>query len=460
MAFFPYFALGPTSALCLVGLMRGPDKTIPTPADDYQQATIDLVIPAYNEEKNIAMCLESIATQTIMPSHIFLVDDGSTDKTSEYARLFAEAIGLKLTLIRREKSEGKTSVLRQIAGESKAEVLFVLDGDTILHSPNYIERCIQELYQGIGISAACGIVTPQVKGDRERLLSTPAIAKFIEKFPEMKGLQSDDRFFETTIINYREELYLFLQRFIYHGEMVFFGSLINPVGCAVAYRREYLKAVLEHYGAILGHNLTASEDVFIGFAFDNMGYRNIQIQQIFALTLEPRLERFPKQAIAWSSAFLQSCYYFNSLVCTPFKSPAALFRYIKNKLNSKYQQIVNKRKIQEAYRQAFGVEFTKKYGRPIGWFIFTSLFEKLAFPTIMIIFVILGLWKAFAFTLLAELTIYTFVIVLLHRRNRFKDALKSIAYTPVRYSILLLDIYVIVNFVKDIWITKNREWKK
>ena len=42
---------------------------------------------------------------------------------------------------------------------------------------------------------------------------------------------------------YREVLYLFLQRFIYRGQMVFFGTIPNPVGCAVAYRRKYVEAL-------------------------------------------------------------------------------------------------------------------------------------------------------------------------------------------------------------------------
>ena len=30
---------------------------------------------------------------------------------------------------------------------------FILDADTFLEPPNYIERCVQELFQGVGIAA-------------------------------------------------------------------------------------------------------------------------------------------------------------------------------------------------------------------------------------------------------------------------------------------------------------------
>jgi len=89
-----------------------------------------------------------------------------------------------------------------------------------------------------------------------------------------------------------------------------------------------------------------------------------------------------------------------------------------------------------------------------------EIFEKFSFPTIFIIFIILHLWEALILTVLVELTIYTFVIALLHKGQRFKMALKSVSYSPIRYSLLFLDIFVIANFIKDIWITKNKAWKK
>ena len=186
MAFFPYFAMSPSAVMCMFGLLYGPDETIATPGEDYKQSTIDLVIPAYNEAKNIALCLESIASQTVKPSNILLVDDGSTDKTSIVAQEFANFIGLDLTILRREKTEGKTSIVHMAVKQSKADILFVLDADTTLRSPNYIERVMQEIHQGVGIASACGLVFPQVKGDREKLISTPTMTEFLKKFSEFE----------------------------------------------------------------------------------------------------------------------------------------------------------------------------------------------------------------------------------------------------------------------------------
>ncbi len=119
---------------------------------------------------------------------------------------------------------------------------------------------------------------------------------------------------------YREVLYLYLQRFIYRGQIVFFGTTSNPVGCAVAYRRKYVRALFDYIGPILGDDLTNSEDIFIGFAMLNEGYRNIQLTDVYARTVEPEVQRLPRQIYLWSSSFLQSCYYFDPLLRSPFKA--------------------------------------------------------------------------------------------------------------------------------------------
>ena len=49
-----------------------------------------IVIPTYNEEKFIALTLQSIVEQTVLPSKVVVVNDGSTDKTEEIVNSFVE----------------------------------------------------------------------------------------------------------------------------------------------------------------------------------------------------------------------------------------------------------------------------------------------------------------------------------------------------------------------------------
>ena len=323
MATLPYFVFSPNTVLSVLGLMRGPDKTQPTPAEDWRTASVDVVIPAHNEEEHIVLCLASVLRQTLRPRRILLVDDGSSDATAARARAFCEFHGVELVVIQRRQSIGKTPTIKRSARELDSDVLFVLDADTVLESDNYIRRTVVELYRAVGIASVCGTVLPLRQRDRRAEDEAPAVRTFAETFPSHHPATQKAwlRRLASGLTNtYREVLYLFLQRFIYRGQMALFGTTSNPVGCAVAYRRRYLEALFDYFEPLLGDDLTNSEDIFIGQAMLNEGYRNVQLTDVCARTVEPEVHRLPRQVYLWSSAFLQSTFYFDALLKSPFKA--------------------------------------------------------------------------------------------------------------------------------------------
>lgn len=463
MATTPYFILSPNTVLSLVGLMHGPDKTVPAPAEDWRNATVDVVIPAYNEESNIPLCLAALARQTRKPTRIVLIDDGSRDRTVEYARTFCELNGMELSLIRRERSIGKTPTLKRQSRESDAAVEFILDGDTVLESENYIDRVVEELYKGAGIASACGTVLPLRDRDRRAMLETDALKKFLASHPEASIYPRVGWFhhLQRGITDmYRDVLYYFLQKFVYVGQMTFFGSILNPVGCAVAYRRDVLKTIVfDRYEPLLGDDLTNSEDIFIGFAMNDNGYRNIQLTDVYARSQEPEVGRVPGQIYLWSSSFLQSCYYFDELMRSPFKA----FRRWRHKQKETAELatgLADKRVHREQYRQPFGIDTTLKYGRPIGWVLFMSAFEKVAFPTVLLVMILLQLWQPLAITLIAETAVATGILVAVAKGHRLEYFSKGLLVTPLRYAVLLFDLVTIGRFAADLWIFRNRRWRK
>ena len=516
MATYPYFILSPSTILSIGGFWRGPEQVTPTPAEDWREARVDVVIPALNEADNIILCLASVLKQTLKPRRIMLIDDGSTDGTVERATSFCKLHGVELVAIQRQKPIGKTPTIKRQARELDSDVEFILDADTVLESSNYIERVVQELYQGVGIASAFGTVLPQRLKDRRRTEAMPEVQRYLAQHPEARTTQKTStlRAVRRGITNiYRETLYLFLQRFLYKGQLAFFGTTSNPVGCAVAYRRKYVKELFDHIGPILGDDLTNSEDIFIGFSMVNQGYRNIQLTDVYARTVEPEVHRLPRQIYLWSSSFLQSCYYFDPLMWSPFKAfrrkklrdqaksftPAMAERVEKkvavarpalaaagagmtlapvsiptHTLSNVATVIAprpedaghvaaagtDRRIVREPYRQAFGRERTLTYGRPAGWILLMSAIEKIFFPTSLIIMLIVRNWEALAVTAAAETAVCVGALAYVMKGQRLEYVLKGLLATPIRYALLLSEVVTIGRFATDLWITNNRKWRK
>jgi len=51
---------------------------------------ISVVIPVYNVEKYLSECLDSVLLQTLRDIEIICVNDGSTDRSPDILRAFAE----------------------------------------------------------------------------------------------------------------------------------------------------------------------------------------------------------------------------------------------------------------------------------------------------------------------------------------------------------------------------------
>lgn len=109
---------------------------------------ISVVIPAYNAERFMRRCLQSVLAQTLKPYEIIVADDGSTDHT---AALAAELGAHVLSGPNRGISSARNSAIRFASGEWIA----LLDADD-LWDPEKLERqvaCIRPetvlVYTGI-----------------------------------------------------------------------------------------------------------------------------------------------------------------------------------------------------------------------------------------------------------------------------------------------------------------------
>jgi hypothetical protein len=119
-----------------------------------------------------------------------------------------------------------------------------------------------------------------------------------------------------------------------------------------------------------------------------------------------------------------------------------------------------RRRIQEPYRQAFGREHTRTYGRPVGWALLSSAVEKVGFPTVLLAMALLGNWEGLLITVCAETFLTVTALVVVMKNRRLECLIKGIAVTPIRYALLAFELVTIARFASDVWLTRNRRWRK
>ncbi len=88
---------------------------------------ISVIIPTYNEEKNISSCLESLNKQTAKDFEIIVVDDGSNDNTREIVK----SLGVKII---EQKHEGPAKARNLGAKHSAGKILVFVDADMTFES--------------------------------------------------------------------------------------------------------------------------------------------------------------------------------------------------------------------------------------------------------------------------------------------------------------------------------------
>jgi polyisoprenyl-phosphate glycosyltransferase len=94
------------------------------------QPLITVMLPAYNEAKNIVHTLESISTMLKQMSptwNIVVIDDGSKDDTAEVVKSVADSY--QVTLVRFSRNFGKENAISAGLNYAKGDVVICMDAD-------------------------------------------------------------------------------------------------------------------------------------------------------------------------------------------------------------------------------------------------------------------------------------------------------------------------------------------
>mgnify|MGYP000850951196 FL=1 len=130
-----------------------------------------IVIPSYNEEALIALTLQSLISQTVLPSKIVVVNDNSTDKTADVVLNFAKENPF-ITLVNKTSENIHLPGSKVIQAFQKGfetldenyDLIVKIDADLIFPS-NYFETVIKHFQSDDRIGMAGGFCYIEKNGD-------------------------------------------------------------------------------------------------------------------------------------------------------------------------------------------------------------------------------------------------------------------------------------------------------
>lgn len=96
-----------------------------------QALRISIALCTFNGEKYLLQQLNSIQNQTVLPTELVICDDGSSDRTLELAREFAEQARFAVRIISNSQRRGSTKNFEKAIGLCTGEIIALCDQDDV-----------------------------------------------------------------------------------------------------------------------------------------------------------------------------------------------------------------------------------------------------------------------------------------------------------------------------------------
>lgn len=174
---------------------------------------ISVIVPVYNAEKYLPVCLESILNQTFTDFELLVVDDCSTDSSYAVAESYLERFGGRLKIISLPENTGSGAVPRNVGLDlSCGKYVYFMDADDFLldnaleifcdYAENfqaevvYTERgfeCVEEIFSQ---SLVESFWNPPKFASERPIFETENISERVEKYLNLAfGMPPWEKFF-------------------------------------------------------------------------------------------------------------------------------------------------------------------------------------------------------------------------------------------------------------------------
>lgn len=158
--------------------------------------SISVIIPLYNHEKFIEATIKSVVNQTVVPTEIIVINDGSTDDShTVMQRLCQEYHQIKYFL---QTNQGAHSTINAAIAKAACKYIAILNSDDIYH-PSRLELCLKYIISNPSVD----MIVTAIQGidEEERLIELVWCNYYKSRYEETNDLflaLVDGNFFFTT----------------------------------------------------------------------------------------------------------------------------------------------------------------------------------------------------------------------------------------------------------------------
>lgn len=222
---------------------------------------VTVLVPAYNESACITNTVRSLALSD-HPIEVLVIDDGSTDGTSE----IVEALGLPEVRVIRQENAGKPAALNNGIANASHDIIVMMDGDTVFEPST-----VRELVQPFGDPRVGAVAGNAKVGNRDSLIGAWQHIEYV------MGFNLDRRMYDLL------------------------GCMPTIPGAIGAFRREALSRV----GGMSDDTL--AEDTDVTMALHRDGWRVVYAENSRAWTEAPAgVQQLWSQRYRWSYGTMQA----------------------------------------------------------------------------------------------------------------------------------------------------------
>lgn len=266
--------------------------------DDAYQPSISFVVPAKNEEDNIAETIRrfGIVDYPKEKIEVILIDDGSSDGTLAQMRLAAsELLGRvkHVEVLHWEVNKGKREGMAEGAKRAKNDIVIFVDSDSFIEPD-----CVKHL---------------------TKYFSDPMIGAV--------SAHTDVYNRDTNVLTRMQTIRYYISFKVYKAAESVFGTVTCCPGCCSAYRRSYLMEFVDEWlnQTFLGSKCTFGDDRSLT-NYMIRKYRAVYSEQAKAYTVVPdTFKVYMRQQQRWKKSWVRETFIAGSFMWK--KNPLAAFSF-------------------------------------------------------------------------------------------------------------------------------------